>query len=107
MKTLATQRTVAFGLLGIFAATTFGGAAFNVAEAQSKKTWRNLAIAGGVATGYGLLKKKKGVAIIGGLGTAYAYSRYRKSSKKEKSRRANWYRRRYGRNWRAHYRSGV
>jgi hypothetical protein len=104
MKTITSQRTVAFGLLGIFAATTFGGAAVHTAQAQSKKTWRNLAIAGGVATGYGLLKKKKGVAIVGGVGTAYAYSRYRSKKKQEDRRRANWYQRRYGRNWRAHYR---
>jgi hypothetical protein len=50
-------------------------------------------------TGYGLVKKKKTVAVVGGVGTAYAYSRYRKDKKKEnaaaENRRARWYKQRY------------
>jgi len=42
---------------------------------------RNTALAAGAVTAYGLIKRKKTVAIVGGLGTLYAYKRYRDAKK--------------------------
>ena len=56
------------------------------------------------------VKKDKKAAVIGGAATAYSYARYRSDKKKddraEEARRVNWYKRRYGRNWRAYYQRG-
>lgn len=59
------------------------GPALNEAHAGSKGR-RNTAIAGAAVTAYGLLKKKKTLAIAGGLGTLYAYKRYRDAKKAER-----------------------
>ena len=115
MKTITKERKMAFGTLAVLAATTIGatlsGAAFSPVEAQKSKKWRNFALGGAAVTGYGLIKKKKTVAIVGGVGTAYAYSRYRKDKKREnasaENRRARWYKQRYGRNWRTYYKPGA
>lgn len=84
------------------------GAAFVTPAQASTKGRRNTTIALGALTAYGLLKKKKTLAIGAGVGTAYAYHRYNKSKKWNKraaeQRRIRWYQQRYGRNWRAHYR---
>ncbi|RYZ75000.1 MAG: hypothetical protein EOP04_33805 [Proteobacteria bacterium] len=110
MKTQVAKQSLVLGTLTILA-TTFGASAIAPVQAQSKSTWKNLAIGGAAVTGYGLLKKKKGVAIIGGLGTAYAYSRYNSKNKAEKraaeNRRTRWYKSRYGKNWRTYYKPGV
>ena len=103
---IVTKKTIALGTLAVMA-TAFTGPLTTPVQAQSKDTWKKLAIAGGVVTGYGLLKKKKTVAIIGGVGTAYAYTRYRSAAKKKEARREAWYRSRYGRNWRNYYKAGA
>lgn len=115
MKTITKERKMAFGTLAVLAATTFGttlaGATFTPAEAQRSKRSRNVALGAAAVTAYGLVKKKKTVAVVGGLGTLYAYSRYRKNKKREnaaaENRRARWYKQRYGRNWRTYYKPGA
>ena len=80
-----TQSKVALGTLGVMLASTMGG--MSVAHAGSKGRL-NTTIGLGAVTAYGLLKKKKTVAIAGAVGTAYAYSKYR-SAKKNESRQRN------------------
>ncbi|HVF10263.1 MAG TPA: hypothetical protein VNA16_05645, partial [Abditibacteriaceae bacterium] len=70
------NRWIAFGLLGAMAATTFGGVGMPAAHASAKGR-RNTTLGLGAVTAYGLIKKKKTVAIAGAVGTAVAYSRYR------------------------------
>jgi hypothetical protein len=110
MKTQVAKQSLVLGTLGILA-TTFAGSAIAPVQAQSKSTWKNAAIAGAAVTGYGLLKKKKTVAIVGAAGTAYAYSRYNSKRKAEnraaENRRVRWYKSRYGKNWRTYYKPGV
>jgi hypothetical protein len=81
------NRLIALGTLGIMTAGTVGGFGITDAHAGAKGR-RNTTIALGAVTAYGLLKKKKTVAIAGGLGTVYAYSRYRKAKKEEDRRNA-------------------
>ena len=80
------NRWVALGTLGVLTASTLGGLGITSAEAGSKGR-RNTMYGLGAVTAYGLLKKKKKVAIVGGVGTAVAYSRYRSAKKRERSRR--------------------
>ena len=107
------NRWIAFGLMGAMAATTFGGIGTTAAYA-SPEGRRNTTIGLGAVTAYGLLKKKKTVAVAGAVGTAVAYRQYRIAKKRQKrqsysreARRRAWYQRRYGSNWRQHYRPGV
>ena len=103
------NRFVALSVLVALMLTTLGAAFVTPAEASSKGR-RNTTIALGAVTAYGLLKKKKTVAIAGGVGTAVAYHRYRKSKKRDRAReaqRVQWYQQRYGRTWRNHYRYGT
>ena len=82
------NRTIALGTLGVMTASTLGGLAVTAKSAEaSSKGRRNTTIALGAVTAYGLLKKKKTVAIAGGIGTALAYSKYRKAKKNEQRRR--------------------
>jgi hypothetical protein len=109
MKTIkmTSQRMVALATLGVMTAGTLGS--MGVAQASSKSK-RNLALGLGAVTAYGLIKKNKTIAIAGGLGTAYAYSKYRKAKKQEKAqgrRSQQWYKNRYGSNWRNHYVRGY
>jgi hypothetical protein len=105
MKLKMTKQLVAFGALG---AMSFGGlVATSTPASADASTWKKAAIAAGAVTGYGLIKGKGKVATIGGVATAGSYYMYRKSKKKEsreEARRRAWYQRRYGRNWRNHYR---
>ena len=101
-----TNRTIALSTLSVMSLTALGGLSMQSAEASAKSK-RNLAIGLGAVTAYGLVKKKKTVAIVGGVGTALAYRSYKKSAKKEERQRQAWYRQRYGRNWRAHYVRGT
>lgn len=107
MKTNLKQRGIAFGTLAVLTATTLSGAVLTPAHATKTKTWKTAAIISGAVTAYGLIKKDKTAAIIGGAATAYSYSRYRSDQKKddltEESRRIQWYKNRYGRNWRTYY----
>ena len=99
------NKTIALGTLGVFALTAFGGA-MQPAQASAKGK-RNLAIGLGAVTAYGIVKKNKTVAIVGGVGTALAYRSYKKSARKAEQRRIQWYKNRYGRNWRARYNRGT
>lgn len=104
------QRSVAFGTLAVLTATTLGGALVSPVQAKKSNTWKTAAIVGAAATGYGLLKKNNKVAIIGGVATGLSYWQYKKAKKKEKveeARRIQWYKNRYGRNWRTHYKRGA
>ncbi len=98
------NKTVALTTLGVIALTAFGG--LNTPAQASTSGRRNTTYGLGAVTAYGLLRHNKGLAIAGAVGTGIAYSRYRTSLKHEKGRRSSWYRRRYGRNWRAHYNNG-
>ena len=104
------NRWIALSVLFALLMTTLGAALLAPAQASTKGR-RNTTIALGAVTAYGLLKHKKTLAIAGGIGTAIAYSRYRKSKKRDRARaataRQRWYQQRYGRNWRSHYRRGV
>ena len=85
MKTTM-NRWIALGTLSVMTAGTLG-AGVTAAYAGSKGR-RNTTIALGAVTAYGLLKKKRTVAIGGALGTAYAYSRYRSAKKNERRYRS-------------------
>jgi hypothetical protein len=103
------NRFVALSVLAALMLSVLGAIFVTPAEASTKGR-RNTTIGLGAVTAYGLLKKKKTVAIVGGVGTAVAYNRYRKSKKADKrreARRMEWYQQRYGRNWRTHYRPGA
>jgi hypothetical protein len=94
-----TNRWIALSVLFALMLSTLGTAFVTPAEASTKGR-RNTTIALGALTAYGLVKKKKTLAIAGGLGTAYAYTRYRKSKKADKRRaaaRRNYYGYRYRR----------
>lgn len=54
------------------------------AHAISSKTWKKIAIVGAVATGYGLIKKKKKVATVGAVATVGSYYMYKRAKKKGK-----------------------
>ncbi|RYX85061.1 hypothetical protein EON83_07390 [bacterium] len=99
------KKTVSIALMGVLATSALGGVFAPAAEAQSSKKWRNFAIAGGAIAGYGLLKKNKTATIAGAALGGYSLYRSSKARKNEKRRSQSWYKQRYGRNWRAHYRS--
>jgi acetyl-CoA carboxylase carboxyltransferase component len=107
MKTLKkdAKRWIAAGTLTAFALGSFATMS-TPAQATGSKTWKKVAIGAGVVTGYGLVKGKGKVATIGAAATAGSYYMYRKKKKSEEQRRQEWYRNRYGRNWRNHYKSG-
>lgn len=86
MITTKTSKLIALGTAGVLMAGTFGGLGLSEAQASTKGR-RNTTIGLGAVTAYGLLKHKKKVAIAGGIGTAIAYSRYRKSKKRDARRR--------------------
>lgn len=100
------NRWIALGTLGAMSLTAFGGALTTEAHADSK-TAKKVAIGSALVTGYGLIRGKKKVAIIGGVATGASYYAYKRSKKKEESRRQAYYRSRYGRNWRNHYKPGT
>lgn len=109
MKTLKkdAKRWIAAGTLSALALGTIA-AASTPAQAKSSN-WKKAAIGAGVVTGYGLIKGKGKVATIGGAATAGSYYMYRRSKKKEnaEAKRRAWYQKRYGRNWRNHYKPGT
>jgi len=94
---IQTNRWIALTVLAAMLVSTLGVFSITPAEAGAKGK-RNTAIALGAVTAYGLLKKKKTVAIAGAAGTAYAYSKYRSAKKQENrdaERRARRENRRY------------
>ena len=101
-----TNRWIALSLLLGILLGSLSPAMMTSAEASTKGR-RNTAIGLGILTGVALVKGKTGLAVAGALGTAYAYHRYRKGKKADRrsvqARRIQWYKNRYGRNWRAHY----
>lgn len=100
------KRIVALSTLAAMTLTTFG-AALTPAQAISTSAKKKIAIGGAAVGAYGLLKGRKKTAIIGGAVAAGSYLWYRKSKKREEARRQAYYRQRYGRNWRNHYKSGT
>ena len=98
------KKTVSLALLGVLATSALGGVFAPAAEAKSSSKWKNFAIAGGAVAGYGLLKKNKTATIAGAALGGYSLYRYNKQKKKEKRYSQSYYQRRYGRNWRSHYR---
>jgi hypothetical protein len=99
------NRIVALSTIAAMTLTTFG-AALTPAEAISTSAKKKIAIGGAAVGAYGLLTGKKKTAIIGGAVGAGSYLWYRQSKKKEELRRQAYYRQRYGRNWRNHYKPG-
>jgi hypothetical protein len=103
------KKFVALSTLGVLGATTLGGAFATPAHAGAD-TWKKVAIGAGVVTGYGLVKGKGKVATIGGIATAASYLKYRSDKKKEdkeEAKRVQYYKNRYGSNWRNHYKRGL
>ena len=94
--------------VGTLSAMSVGGLLVTSTPASADSdSWKKAAIAAGAVTGYGLVKGKGKVATVGGVATAGSYYMYRKSKKKENNREARrraWYQKRYGKNWRNHYR---
>ena len=86
------KRWVALSVAAVMMMVTLGVFSITPAHAGSKGR-RNTAIALGAVTAYGLIKKKKKLAIAGAVGTAYAYKRYSNQKKRERNRR--YYGRRY------------
>jgi hypothetical protein len=104
------QRSIALSTLGVLSATTLAGAFTTQAQAAGADTWKKVAIGAGAVTGYGLIKKNRKVAIIGGVATVASALKYRSAKKKEsaeEARRVQFYKQRYGRNWRTYYKPGV
>jgi len=104
MKMKNANRWIAMGTLSVMSLGSVATLS-TPAEAVSSKTWKKGAIAGAVVGGYGLIKGKGRVATIGGAAAAGSYYMSRKQKKKEEQRMA-WYKSRYGKNWRAHYKAG-
>ncbi len=99
------KKTVSFALLGVLATSALGGFFAPQAQAASSSNkWKNLAIAGGAVAGYGLLKHNKTATIAGLAAGGYSLYRYNKAHKKEKRYSRSYYQKRYGKNWRSHYR---
>lgn len=100
------SRIVALSTLAAMTFTTFG-AALTPAQAISTSTKKKIAIGGAAVGAYGLLKGRKRTAIAGGAVAAGSYLWYRSSKKKDEQKRQAYYRQRYGRNWRNHYKPGT
>ena len=100
MKT-RTNSWIAVGTLGVMGFTGMG-AMSGTAHAKKSTIAKYGAIAGAALAGYGLVKGNGRAATVGavaGVGSYYLYKHY----KKEEDRRQQWYKNRYGNNWRRHY----
>jgi hypothetical protein len=78
------------------------GSLSGIAQAKKSTIAKYGAIAGAALAGYGLVKGNGRAATVGavaGVGSYYLYRHY----KKEEDRRQQWYKRRYGSDWRRHY----
>ena len=107
MKLKNAKRWIAVGTLSVM---TVSGLALTTAPASAKSSnWKKAAIAGAAVTGYGLVKGKGTTSTVGAAATAGSYYMYRKSKKDEnaEAKRRAWYQKRYGRNWRNHYKPGT
>lgn len=106
---LNNKRTVALSTLGVLTASTFAGAFITPAQADAK-TWKKVAIGAGAVTAYGLLKHNGKATTLGGIATVGSYLKYKSDKKKEtkaEAKRQQWYKARYGRLWRNHYKAGA
>ena len=101
------QRTLALATLSVMTATAFGGAALTPAAHADAKTWKKVTIGAAAVTAYGLIKHNGKAQTLGGIATAGSYLKYRSDKKKEEKRRRQYYQKRYGRNWRNHYKPGT
>ncbi len=99
------NRVIALATVAALSATTFG-ATLTPAHAIGTNGKRNVAIAGAAVGAYGLLKGHKRTAIAGGAVAAGSYLWYRHSKKNDEAKKRAYYQRRYGRNWRRHYKAG-
>jgi hypothetical protein len=90
------NRWVAFGLTGLLLFSSLFVLA-PPAEAGSKGR-KNFMIGAAAVTAYGLVKKKKGLAVAGAVATGVGYHNYRAAKKRENRRRdrrsRRWSRRR-------------
>ncbi len=101
-------RSLALATLSVMTATAFGGAVLTPAAHADSKTWKKVAIGAAAVTAYGLVKHNGKAQTIGGIATAGSYLKYRSDKKKENERnRRKYYQKRYGRNWRSHYKPGA
>lgn len=96
------NRWIAVSTLGVMG---IAGMGLTSGTAQAKKStiWKYATILGAAATGYGLVEGDGTVATVGAAATAGSYYMYKHSKKNEEERRQDWYRNRYGRDWRRHY----
>ena len=102
------QRSLALATLSIFGATAFGGVLTAPAAHADSKTWKKVAIGSAAVTAYGLIKHNGKAQTLGGIATAGSYLKYRKDKKSEnEKKRRRYYQKRYGKNWRSHYKPGV
>ncbi len=104
------NRSLALATLSVMTATAFGGATLTPAAHADSKTWKKVAIGAAAVTAYGLVKKDGKAQTLGALATAGSYVKYRSDKKKENKtterRRIQYYKNRYGKNWRSHYKRG-
>ena len=100
------QRGLALATLTVFGATALGGALAPAAHADSK-TWKKVTLGAAAVTAYGLIKHNGKAQTLGGIATAGSYLKYRHDKKAEEKHRRLYYQRRYGRNWRNHYKPGT
>ena len=102
------QRSLALTTLSVFGATVLGGAFAAPAAHADSKTWKKVAIGSAAVTAYGLVKHNGKAQTIGGIATAGSYLKYRSDKKKEnEKKRRLYYQKRYGKNWRSHYKPGT
>ena len=103
-------RSLALATLSVMTATAFGGAALTPAAHADSKTWKKVAIGAAAVTGYGLIKHNGKAQTLGAIATAGSYLKYRSDKKKENKSEVNrrkYYQKRYGKNWRNHYKQGL
>lgn len=69
-----------WGALAMMTAATFspGALADDASRQKNKNDWRNLATAGAVVAGYGLVKHNKTATVVGAAGAGYGAYRYEK-----------------------------
>lgn len=101
-------RSLSLATLSVMTATAFGGATLTPAAHADSKTWKKVTIGAAAVTAYGLIKKDGKAQTLGAIATAGSYVKYRSDKKKEnEKKRRQYYQKRYGRNWRSHYKPGT
>ena len=101
------NRSLALATLSVLTATAFGGATLTPVAHADSKTWKKVAIGAAAVTAYGLVKKDGKAQTLGAIATVGSYAKYRSDKKKENKtterRRIQYYKNRYGKNWRKYY----